>query len=87
VPKEGGSPMDMDILYNSDNFYVLEYLYGRGYEVLDKNAGRGTFFLGDVAESFRTSMIGAIQEDASVEHVDEFLANFALLSNYSITLH
>jgi hypothetical protein len=79
--------MNMDILYNSDNFYVLEYLYGRGYEVMDKNAGRGTFLLGDVADRFRTSMIGAIQEDASVEHVDEFLAGFGLLSNYSTTLH
>jgi len=79
--------MDMDILYNSENFYVLEYLYGRGYEVLDKNAGRGTFLLGEVADSFRSSMIGAIQEDASVEHLDEFLEGLGVISNYSITLH
>ncbi len=79
--------MDMDILYNSENFYVLEYLFGRGYEVLDKNAGRGTFFLGDAADSFRTSMIGAIQEDASVEHLDEFLEGLGVISNYSITVH
>lgn len=77
----------MDVLYNSENFYVLEYLFGRGYEVLDKHAGRGTFFLGDVADQFRSSMIGCIQEDASVEHVDEFLARFGAMSNYSITLH
>ena len=69
----------MDILYNSDNFYVLEYLYGRGYEVMDKNVGRGTFLLGDVADRFRSSMIGAIKEDASIEHVDEFLAGFGVL--------
>jgi hypothetical protein len=79
--------MNMDILYNSNNFYVLECLYGHGYEVMDKNAGRGTFLLGDVADRFRTSMIGALKEDASVEHVDEFLAGFGAMSNYSTTLH
>ena len=79
--------MDMNVLYNSDNYYVLEYLFGQGYEVVDKHAGRGTFLMGDVADKFRTSIFGAIQEDPTVEHVDEFLSGFGVLSNYSTTLH
>ena len=77
----------MNLLYNSDNYYVLEYLFGRGYEVVDKHAGRGTFFQGDVADGFRISMIGTIEEDPSVEHVDEFLSGFGALSNCSTRLH
>ena len=77
----------MNLLYDSDNYYVLEYSFGQGYEVVDKYAGRGTFLLGDVADRFRISMIGAIKEDPSIEHVDEFLSGFGVLSNYSTTLH
>jgi len=79
--------MDMNLLYNSDNYYVLEYLFGHGYEVVDKHAGRGTFLLGDVAEKFRASMIGALNEDPSIERVDEFLSGFGGLSNYSTSVH
>ena len=79
--------MDMNLLYNSDNYYVLEYLLGQGYEVVDKHAGRGTFLLGDVACRFRISMMGAIEENPTVEHIDEFLSGFGVLSNYSTTLH
>ncbi len=77
----------MTLLYISDNYYVLEYLFGLGYEVVNTQAGRGTFLLGDVADRFRTSMIGAIEEDPSIEHVDEFLSGFGVLGNYATTLH
>ena len=77
----------MNIVYNSDNYYVVEYPLQHGYEVVDKQAGRGTYFQGDVAEKFRESMLGALGEDSSAEHVDEFLADFGGLINYPAILH
>ena len=77
----------MNIVYNSDNYYVVEYPLQHGYEVVDKQSSRGTYFQGDVAEKFRESMIGALGEDSSPEHVDEFLSEFGVLINFPMTVH
>ena len=77
----------MNIVYNSDNYYVVEYPQQHGYEVVDKQSSRGTYFQGDVAEKFRESMIGALGQDPSPEHVDEFLADFGGLINFPIMVH
>ncbi len=77
----------MNVVYNSENYYVVEYPVQQGYEVVDKQTARGTFFQGDVAEKFRASMIGAISEDPSFEHVDEFLSDFGVLINFPMAVH
>lgn len=77
----------MNIVYNSENYYVVEYPQEHGYEVVDKHASRGTFFQGDVAEKFRASMMGAFGEDPSAEHVDEFLSDFGGPISFSMTIH
>ena len=77
----------MNIVYNSDNYYVVEYPVEHGYEVVDKQAARGTYFAGDVAEKFRASMMGAYGEDPSAEHLDEFLSDFGGLINFPMTVH
>lgn len=77
----------MNIIYNSEQYWVLEYPAGLGYELVDKRAARGTYFQGDVAEKFATSMKHAIAEDASFEHVDEFLDSFDVLMNFPVVYH
>ena len=77
----------MNIVYNSDNYYVVEYPGQLGYEVVDKHGGCGTYFQGDVAAKFRESMIGVIDEDPSPEHIDEFLADFGAVINFPLTVH
>lgn len=77
----------MNIVYNSDNYYVVEYPQQRGFEVVDKQASRGTYFQGDVARKFRHSMIGAIGDDPSPDHVDEFLSGFGALVNFPMVVH
>jgi Protein of unknown function (DUF3567) len=77
----------MNIVYNSDNYYVIEYPQQHGYEVVDKQSGRGTYFGGNVAERFRISMMGTLGEDASPDHVDDFLNDFGGLITFSTTLH
>ena len=87
-PKAASSVMGvMNIVYNSDYYYVVEYPVQHGYEVVDKQSSRGTYFQGDVADKFRESMLGALGEDPSPEHVDEFLADFGGLIDFPMTMH
>jgi hypothetical protein len=76
----------MNIVYNSAHYYVVEYPQQRGYEVVDKQSGRGTFLQGDIADRFRASMIGALEEDPSPEHLDAFLCDFGGITNFSVTI-
>jgi len=77
----------MNIVYNSDRYYVIEYPRYRGFELVNKCSQRGTFFQGAVAEKFCKSMNGAIGEDPSCEHLDEFLAGFGTSIDFSTTVH
>ena len=77
----------MNIVYNSENYYVVEYPQQHGYEIVDKQSSRGTYFQGDVAARFRESMLGAFGEDASPEDVDEFLSDFGGPVNFPMTVH
>jgi len=79
--------MKMNIIYSSDNYYVVEYPAQHGYELVDKRSQRGTFFQGDVAERFIKSMQDAVADEASVERVDDFLGGFDILLNQPLVVH
>ncbi|HYS58331.1 MAG TPA: DUF3567 family protein [Burkholderiales bacterium] len=75
----GQARVMMNVIYDSDNYYVVEYSDQHTYELVDKRSARGTFFQGDGAARFMEFMRIAVGEDASVEHVDDFLDNFDIL--------
>ena len=77
----------MNIIYTSDNYYVVEYPAQHGYELVDKRSQRGTFFQGDVADRFAKSLQDAVAEEPSVEQVDEFLGGFQVLLNQPLAVH
>jgi hypothetical protein len=77
----------MNVIYNSDNYYVVEYPGQHGYELVDKHAARGTYLHGDAAEKFLESMKDAIAEDASAEHVDDFLDKLDVLFTLPVVFH
>ena len=77
----------MNVIYNSENYYVVEYPTQHGYELVDKHAARGTFLRGDAGDRFLESMKNAIAEDASAEHVDDFLDQFDALFNLPVVFH
>ena len=77
----------MNIIYASDNYYVVEYPGQHGYELVDKRNQRGTYFQGDVADRFAQSLKAAVAEEASEERVDEFLGSFDILLNQPLVLH
>jgi Protein of unknown function (DUF3567) len=68
----------MKIVYNSEQFYVVAYPVEEAYEVIDKTAGRGCFFRGDLAVRFQQSIRDVAAQDPSTDHVDEFISNFGL---------
>ena len=77
----------MNVVYNSDYYYVVEYADQRGFELVDKHSRRSTFFQGDVAQKFAQSINGVLAEDASAENIDEFLGNFDVLMGQPLVLH
>ena len=77
----------INVIYNSEHYYVVEYPAQHGYELVDKKIQRGTFFQGDVADRFAQSMRNAVAEDASIEHVDDFLGSFDVLMNFPLVVH
>ena len=79
--------INMNVIYNSDNYYVVEYPREHGYEVVDKHAARGGFLHGNVGDKFLESMKKTIAEDATTEHVDEFLDGLEMLMNQPIVFH
>lgn len=77
----------MNIIYNSENYYVVEYPAQNGYELVDKRTQRGTFFQGDVAERFAQSIQEVVAKGATVENVDEFLGDFGVLLDVPVVYH
>jgi hypothetical protein len=77
----------MNVIYNSDNYYVVEYPAQNGYELVDKHTARGAYLQGDAADKFLESMKNVIAEDATVERVDEFLDEFDVLFNLPVVFH
>ncbi len=77
----------MNVVYNSENFYVVEYADRRGFELVDKHSRRSTFFQGDVAEKFAQSVNNILSEDNSPEAVDEFQSNFGVVMGQPLVLH
>ncbi|MGH8764307.1 MAG: DUF3567 family protein [Burkholderiales bacterium] len=77
----------INVIYNSDDYYVLGYPDERAYEIVDKRSARGRLFQGDIAARFMDSMRTAVAEDASVEHLDEFLGSFDVLLDVPLVRH
>ena len=77
----------LNILYDSENFYVAEFSSGNGVELVDKQSARGSYFDGVVAARLRASM-ARLQSDAQGEDVmDEFLGTYGALLTNSVWLH
>ncbi len=77
----------MNIVYSSERYYVVEYPAQHGFELIDKQTARGTFFQGHVADKFAQSMQNAVDEEASAEHIDEFLDGFDIMLNVPVVYH
>jgi len=77
----------MNVMYNSDNYYVVEFPGRHGIELVDKTMGRAGFLEGEVEVKFRASMADLAKGEPSVESMDEFLGHYDALLINSVALH
>ncbi len=77
----------MNLVYNSQNYSVVEYPAQGGYELIDKQGGTTSFMLGDAAMKFRASIQEVIAKNPTVESVDEFLDDFEPASEQRLVYH
>lgn len=77
----------MQIVYDSQNYHVIEYSGIDGFEVTNKSAHVCAYFHGPVAVAFRNNFAKVIAENPSIDSVDEFLGGFDSLMNLPTVLH
>ena len=77
----------MNVMYSSENYYVVEFPGRHGIELVDKTTGRAGFLEGAVEVQFRATMADLAAGEPSVESVDEFLGLYDALLNHSVALH
>ena len=77
----------MNVMYNSENYCVVEFPGSHGIEVVDKTMGRTGFLEGEVEMKFRASMADFAAGAPSAESVDEFLGHYDALLTNSVALH
>lgn len=86
----------MQMLYNSDSFVVVQFLNSgdtgagaapRGYEIVDKLAGKEIYLQGAVAESFQRGVEALVQQGQREEDLDAFIAGFTVLAQQPVVLH
>jgi hypothetical protein len=85
----------MNLIYNSDQYSVVEFgaddgreaLRSGGYEIMDKPGRREIFIGGALAEAFRKNVEDLIATEPSVEEIDDFLGNYNSLMSQPIVFH
>jgi hypothetical protein len=77
----------MELIYNSTNYALVAYPAHHGYELVDKRAARSAFFQGAVADRFAEDMQHAIDDEPSVESLDDFLGEYDPLLTFPVVAH
>jgi len=77
----------LNILYDSENFYVAEFASGSGVELVDKHSARSGYFEGAVAARLRASMARLQSDQQDEDAMDEFLGTYDALLTNSVRLH
>lgn len=90
----------MQMLYNSDNFAVMQFdvpgpdapqdqegLTRGGYEIVDKFARREIFIEGVLAEQFKQGVQALIDGSPTEEEIDDYLGQYSSLMQHPLVMH
>lgn len=91
----------MHMLYNSDNFAVVQFVLPSqdaatddapatargGYEIVDKSSRKELYLDGALAEHFKLGVDALIETSPGVEEMDAFLSNYTTLAHQPVVLH
>ena len=77
----------MNVMYNSENYYVVEFPGRHGVELVDKTTGRAGFLEGAVERKFRANLACFAAGEPTVEAVDEYLGRYDALLTHTVAVH
>jgi hypothetical protein len=89
----------MQMLYNSDNFIVVQFdipadaapspdrLSRGGYEIVDKFARKEIFIEGAMAETFKEGVEALIETSPSEEEMDNYIERYSSLMQNPLVMH
>ena len=85
----------MNMIYNSEQYSVVEFGADRnlealrfgGYEIVDKAGRREAFIGGRLAQAFRRDVNNLIASEPTMEEIDEFLGSYDSLMSQPVLLH
>lgn len=87
----------MQMLYNSDQFIVVQFdlpegpatgdIARGGYEIVDKAARKEIYIEGLLAESFKAGVQQIVDNDPSPEAFDEFIGRYTALAQQPLVAH
>ena len=81
----------MHMLYNSENFAVMQHMgdgppHG-GFEIVDKTSRREIYLAGLLAEHFQAGVERLIGDQVDEMHIDDFLSAYTTLAHHPVVLH
>ena len=89
----------MQMLYNSDNFVVVQFdvpgdsasgevvLSRGGFEIVDKFARKEIFIEGAMAQRFQEGVEALIETSPSEEEMDDYIERYSSLMQHPVVLH
>lgn len=83
----------MQMIYDSESFVVVRFAAAEGgishdgYEIVDKQARRGLFIDGVVAEGFSAGVQALADREPTVDDYDEFIAGYTQLALQPVVMH
>jgi hypothetical protein len=90
----------MHMLYNSDNFAVMQFdvagpdappdqegLTRGGYEIVDKFSRKEIFIEGVLAEQFKEGVQALIDGSPTEEEIDDYLGQYSSLMQHPLVMH
>lgn len=85
----------MLMLYNSDNFAVVQFEADEraelpvrgGYEIVDKFARKEIFLEGAMAAQFKAGVDALVEAGPTEEELDAFIGRYSALAQQPLVLH
>lgn len=78
----------MNVIYNSENYYIVEYPENKACELVDKRSARGCAFDGESATNFISALQRvAAESSGDAEVLEDYLGGFYPLMNQAVVYH
>lgn len=77
----------MNVVYNSEAYYVVEYPEFDGYEIVSKRLARGVYLHSEQGDAFIEAFHESSKKDSSMEALDDFLELLDDLMQFPVLFH